>query len=788
MTIVPAQGQAVTTGFVVSAQGWYDEDPASLQFQFYRFPVLTGSLTVANGSADCCELPLAVEWDDASSPKYFKALGGLILQSWSRDMRTPEVPFPSGSFMVAVRVRDMFGAHGISSVTGPVVTAASNLQGQHLIEAINGSLSVSAAAADPLIILNTVDVLVSAVQSAPGTIMTWALPEKAALKDAVVSAIETAAGEIDGDVESVERLGEVVSGLVADLGQATGMVSSDLARLAASMEKGIEMGTVGTASGLTSTAAQAIVSGAVAIMSLSSEESGSGGAAEGSARSAGLSSALESLTQRLGSAMIPGGEGQVSEVNLIGPAGSGLSLSVARYPLSNADGGAVAVGGDVVVPSSVFQTSSRRLTASCDMVTLQRTEYISHNLYSWATSQLHVPQNASLKRVDLRQCGDSLSWLKDPITILFTLTRPQEDAVRPVCVRFDDFAQTWSAATLHIGDSRPVVAAGGVDSHSVICHSSFAAGIYAVAYEDVAGAASEEGSLVLSGFLVPATIAAAVLLLIGCGCMLSYHCRNRRGRRGEDTVVKDAESGTISPISPTSWSTQYKSPDNIDQTTKQSMPEVGHSSTHVDVDVAKSNDLLLEACDDKSRGSAPTAQSEDTQVKPCCQQGHEAEPYVTDDDLVMCDRCLRRGRRGDKLFACRTCNFDLCIQCAFTDALPRSPNREIKLLPHSEKNRFAPLQQEGLGEPYFNFNMCGRILRDVEDEETATPSRMEGNAERDYDDSLWKHIAGLSNSPLQSGAASPEENCDKTSGEEHSTSDVDVDLDAMPRLKEFYAI
>jgi hypothetical protein len=216
--------------------------------------------------------------------------------------------------------------------------------------------------------------------------------------------------------------------------------------------------------------------------------------------------------------------------------------------------------------------------------------------------------------------------------------------------------------------------------------------------------------------------------------------------------------------------------------------------TTMDVDVRKGNDHFLDVCNDQSLRSAPTAQSEDTQMNPYCQEGHELEPYVTDDDLVMCDRCLFRGSRGDKLFACRECNYDLCIRCAATDASPRllkATKPEIKLIPRSEENPLTPLSQGSsplfgtdrrdvdLDEPYFNLFGRGFFRSDAEDKEAKT-SRMEGNGERDYEDSLWKHVAGLPNSPLQRRAESPEESS--------PASDVIEDLDASQRMLPFYAI
>merc|ERR1740138_1461835 len=125
-------------------------------------------------------------------------------------------------------------------------------------------------------------------------------------------------------------------------------------------------------------------------------------------------------------------------MSVLDDTGVGMSLSALQESLLDAGGGAITLG-DVDVPLAAFNATSRRLTAAtCTSVALQKTEYIGHNIYHWVVSRWHIPQNASIKRVEVHQCGTPVARVAQPIEILLAATRPPTGNVRPVCVRFDE--------------------------------------------------------------------------------------------------------------------------------------------------------------------------------------------------------------------------------------------------------------------------------------------------------------------------------------------------------------
>lgn len=115
----PCRVTSIASPVTYRTFGWQDEDPEGLEYAFFRFSAaMLASETSAEGAAmDRCEDRLAVpeiQWEDVTSPNYFRALGGVMLRDWAKSPWL-ETLMPSGKFYILVRARDSVGGKADSA-------------------------------------------------------------------------------------------------------------------------------------------------------------------------------------------------------------------------------------------------------------------------------------------------------------------------------------------------------------------------------------------------------------------------------------------------------------------------------------------------------------------------------------------------------------------------------------------------------------------------------------------------------------------------------------------------
>jgi hypothetical protein len=277
------------------------------------------------------------------------------------------------------------------------------------------------------------------------------------------------------------------------------------------------------------------------------------GAGSGGDSSATLSLTLGSLAQRLGRVVaLKGGQGlgEVSTVSFLTSEGSGMSLSVITASASEAEVAGLSVGALHLPPFTSSGDARRMMEASsssstCDTITAQETQYIMNNIYFWAASSWSVPHNATLKRVDVERCGlpEADLNLTQPLRIAVSATWPEAASMRPVCVKFDEKAQTWSRADVGVGKVE------GPGAPVVTCLSNYSSGTYAVAFEP------EPPSLVTQKWQPPSSTT-VIFMVIGVNigvivcCICGISCKRSRTPDEMPSEKDDKIQSPFSDVSP----------------------------------------------------------------------------------------------------------------------------------------------------------------------------------------------------------------------------------------------
>mmetsp|Transcript_83195 Transcript_83195/g.146968 ORF Transcript_83195/g.146968 Transcript_83195/m.146968 type:complete len:1353 (-) Transcript_83195:33-4091(-) len=117
-------GEALRTAFLVRSAQWKDEDVASLEYEFYSFPLLDPSLhaNMSNSSSSSIEglgffrrhdgsrrsVNPEINWDNPDDPLHWLRQGGSLVRSWGRASQAFLHAAP-GHHLVVSRVRDGFG-------------------------------------------------------------------------------------------------------------------------------------------------------------------------------------------------------------------------------------------------------------------------------------------------------------------------------------------------------------------------------------------------------------------------------------------------------------------------------------------------------------------------------------------------------------------------------------------------------------------------------------------------------------------------------------------------------
>ena len=210
VVVEPRTGEAVRTKFSFTTLGWFDEDASTLTYAFYRFPLSSsGAQLTADGQLPARFTPPEIEWENTADPRHWVALGGLRMRARAASLMASDITLPLGTYFVAVRAHDAVGGKGTAFLLGPLVSEpVGGLQQADVEEALRATLASNNADQ----ILNAVD-SVSSMASAGAD--STAREAHAAITGQALSALETAVTIVEPNSDGVQKVGQVVSSVVA---------------------------------------------------------------------------------------------------------------------------------------------------------------------------------------------------------------------------------------------------------------------------------------------------------------------------------------------------------------------------------------------------------------------------------------------------------------------------------------------------------------------------------------------------------------------------------------------
>eukprot|EP00931_Biecheleriopsis_adriatica_P112461 TRINITY_DN870_c0_g1_i4.p1 TRINITY_DN870_c0_g1~~TRINITY_DN870_c0_g1_i4.p1 ORF type:complete len:1850 (-),score=394.28 TRINITY_DN870_c0_g1_i4:66-5369(-) len=483
ISISPERGFAVTTEFSASFTGWFDEDPESLQFSFYRFPLDPSIRLTASGEAFVANdtfVPPVVEWVDSTAANHWRKLGGTLMQPYSKRTAITNYVFATGSYFLVAVAKDRLGgvSYGAFSL-GP------------LVEAPEGGLSEEEAAQfftkvmstnDGNTVLNAVDAVASLASSSGDP------SASAELADQALSVLESAVSFVEPTNDQMAKTGSVLTNMM-ETSTSSGTASAATANKAAAiLDTALSSSLSEAGSGLDEEAGAVLLSSIGAVGDVFSasdaEESGSSGSTENN------TDKLSALASKLGEAVLvslPMGEPSV--MSTVGEDGSGLELEVQKEELQTAE---PVTAGNVEIPGSALLGVERRLQAegagACDSIGIQQTNWVKSNPYVWADQNVGDNSYASpfttVKVLELKRCGKLIDvQANPPVSMQLPVGEaPAEEAPfgfewKPQCVKFADKAWTAFGMTM-LSDVN-------VGSNAVRCTSDSTSGSYAAIFVPV---------------------------------------------------------------------------------------------------------------------------------------------------------------------------------------------------------------------------------------------------------------------------------------------------------------
>lgn len=462
-TVAPVSGEALVTQFTVSTLGWYDEDVESLTYAFYRFPLEGAQYDVVDGVVVSTPafVPPAIEWEDKTSDNFWLKLNGMPVRVWGNTPEVHGIAYPAGMYYVAVRARDTLGGTGVTAFLGPLVG--------------KGSCSLSADAASSVVgdqlasndaeqLMNSVDT----VSQSMGCITSG----KSESVNVAVGALEVAVSIMDTSPENIQKMGLVVQ----SMGEATGdELDEDTRQRAMDVVSAVISASLdGEGGGVAQEDGSALLG---AVLSLGPSASGEVASADAEAASQATAEVLDQLGEAAVQALPLGG----SQTLRNSAQGREVAMQLNKLDLSSVVTEGVTVPGLVVPASAMTTLSSRRLSESCNALTVQQTEWLRSNPYHWAPPTLgfnaFVQPNADVKVVGLRRCGVPLATngTESPFQIglpLAELPVPVGFEAIPRCGLFNESLQAW--LTDDVSLKEPVDAEAG----EVTCLATSGAGSF----------------------------------------------------------------------------------------------------------------------------------------------------------------------------------------------------------------------------------------------------------------------------------------------------------------------
>lgn len=239
LSVSPLQGEAARSQFQLRTSMWFDEDQHLLEYAFFYFPMREYLKNVKPQDVFQGFSELDIEWRNTSSPKYWAAMQGRMLQSWSR-ATSAFVTLPTGSNFLVVLTRDTFGALGTRAIIGPTVTEPF---GGLVAEEVDNLLNFAMSS-------NNFDQVLCAVGTVAATITSGQLAGSSSntqVANQFFDALSFAVSIMDVDDQTMLRTGQVTASLLGSglqvgagvISRAFDVLGSCLDRAASTMPGGL---------------------------------------------------------------------------------------------------------------------------------------------------------------------------------------------------------------------------------------------------------------------------------------------------------------------------------------------------------------------------------------------------------------------------------------------------------------------------------------------------------------------------------------------------------------------
>lgn len=525
VNVTPAEGYAVVTTFEFTTEGWQDEQPSLLEYEFVDF-ALDDLLRLAS-PWDTSAAVAAIEWQDASSPNHWAKLNGVTLRGWSTSP-TASSPMTLGSHVTVVRSRDHLGASSATGLMGPLVSQP--------VGGVDPNVAVAALASAKA--QSNADSILNAVAAVSSVSIDGDEETQKAVVNAELDALQLAAEITSAESSGLKKVGDVMA---STMSKGSSAADPAIVEKAADVLDTV-LETALTPGAMNKDAGDSLL-GSVAAMVSGSSSSSSGVSEE---QKATTTSKLIGLTSKLGQSVMNSIEVNATQVlTSVGADGRGSQVVVKKQSTEDVQRNGVNAHG-VSVPSSAL-AGARRLQAdpSCETIGLQSTDWIGTNPYAWANESLganrEVSENATVTIVELTKCGDSINFRGSAVSVSVVVPSTDDPLAQLICLYFDPSSNSWTAAD---------VALTAVDDDGVraSCSSTQGGGAYTVFHRNSIANESEQGGITFLAVAIALPLIVMGSAVAGGGLyMMRKHIHETKSKSKVFPVDEEAAKLSKSP-------------------------------------------------------------------------------------------------------------------------------------------------------------------------------------------------------------------------------------------------
>mmetsp|Transcript_42026 Transcript_42026/g.97890 ORF Transcript_42026/g.97890 Transcript_42026/m.97890 type:complete len:1291 (+) Transcript_42026:64-3936(+) len=138
ISVAPSMnGFSLGTTFVFTTDSWADERPSNLIYEF----VSLHAEAFLESAGENVTAP-QVDWDDPSSPRFWKRLGGKVVRPWGPSPQAL-VHAPAGQYQLIVRARDDEGAVSMALAPQPLIVQAEHNLSVAYVQAMLAAVEVT---------------------------------------------------------------------------------------------------------------------------------------------------------------------------------------------------------------------------------------------------------------------------------------------------------------------------------------------------------------------------------------------------------------------------------------------------------------------------------------------------------------------------------------------------------------------------------------------------------------------------------------------------------------------